>query len=453
MAAPWVGGVASGVAARYGISAAAARTAFAGLALLGGVGVFLYMWLWLTTPTEEAALASQETADRNAPIRGPMRAVGKRRDEEAVVGRLLIAGSVFLGIAGLIALGGILSGASGPVFLWLLFVLIGLVMVWVQAPRLAGKRRLAPIAFVVLGMLISVVSSALILNRAAAIWNLTAVLLAAVVTLLVSSLALAPLGIRGIKDLTTSREREAREVERADIAAHLHDSVLQTLTLIRSAADDPARVRALALTQERELRSWLYTGQVAPETSLAEALGNQAAEVEATYGVPVDVVTVGDMWPGPRQIAAIAAATEAITNAARHGAPPITVFQEARGGDLEIFVKDAGEGFDPDGIPDDRHGLRNSIKGRVARVGGTVDIRFLPPDDDVDEPGGTVAEAAVAPSRRRVGGTEIRIFLPRGSDDPRDLSNPGRTAPVSSEDSSTEARSTAGSAVLGRDIQ
>lgn len=436
MDAPWVGGVASGVAYRYDLSVGAVRLAFAGLAALGGMGVILYMWLWLTTPTEEEALASEESADTSGPFRSPMRAVGGRRDNEATVGRLLIAGSIFLGVAGLVALIGVVSGASGPVFFWLLVTLSGLVLVWIQAPKLAGKKNLGPIAFVVLGTLMTVLGVIVILYEMAAVKSLTAGMISAAATLLVASLALAPLGMRVVKDLTASREREAREVERADIAAHLHDSVLQTLTLIRGAAGDPARVRALALTQERELRSWLYTGQVEPETSLAEALNNQAAEVESTYGVPIDVVTVGDMWPGPRQIAAIAAATEAMTNAARHGAPPITVFQEARAGDLEIFVKDAGHGFDPERVPEDRHGLRNSIKGRVTRVGGTVNLRFLPKEDggmlsqgdepDGQGPGHSAAwngaprsgrGAEVLPSPPAIGGTEIRIFLPRRPDE------------------------------------
>lgn len=408
MATPWIGGVASGVAHRLGVPVGPVRAAFAALSALGGVGVVAYMWLWLTSSTEsEGPRRRQE--DTTTAYRAPMRAVGKRRDQQTTAGRLLVAGALFLVLAAAVALGGMVKGAPGAAIAWFVVAVIGVLLVWRQAPRLGTKLRKTGVAYVVLGLLLAVFGGLASAYSWGHIPSPKSGFVTALVVLLVTVLALGPLGMRVIRDLTAAKSSEAREMERADIAAHLHDSVLQTLTLIRGAAGDPARVRALALTQERELRSWLYTGQTEPEVSVAEALTNQAALVESTYGVEIEVVTVGDLEPGPEHLAAVAAAGEAMTNAVRHGAPPVTVFQEVRRGDLEIYVKDAGAGFDPQKIPDDRHGYSNSIVGRVVRVGGTVKLRFLPPPDP-DE-GERSSDRGVP----RHGGTEIAIRIPAGA--------------------------------------
>ncbi len=397
MAPPWVGGVASGVAAKYGIPVGPTRAAFAALSAVGGLGVILYMTLWLKTPADQQRAvedASQLKATRA--FKAPMPEVGGRRDTQVTIGRLILSGSLFLAVSALGAFAGLVSGYTGPVLFWVLLAMLGLMVAWMQAPRLSGGRNLGAIGIAAAGILLLVLATVMVLRSSGQISSQGQGLLTAIAVLVVVFAAIAPLAIRVVKDLTAARSREAIEAQRADIAAHLHDSVLQTLTLVRAAADDPARVRALSLAQERALRSWLYTGQEEAATSVAEALKKQAAEVEATYGVPIDVVTVGDMWPGPRQLAALAAASEAMTNAVRHGAPPITVFQEARAGELEIFVKDAGAGFDPALIPEDRQGLRNSILGRMSRVGGKAAIRFL-----------------------STGGTEIQIHLPGGKEGTR----------------------------------
>ena len=161
------------------------------------------------------------------------------------------------------------------------------------------------------------------------------------------------------------------------MAAHLHDSVLQTLTLIRNNADNPSSVRALALGQERELRSWLYTGREEAADSLAEALREAISALETTFGVEVGVVTVSDIRPGPGELAMVAAASEAVSNAIRHARPPVSVYMEVGPRCSEIFVKDCGDGFDISAIPEDRHGVRNSIFGRMERAGGTAQIRHL----------------------------------------------------------------------------
>lgn len=189
--------------------------------------------------------------------------------------------------------------------------------------------------------------------------------------------ALVPMWLRTTKDLSQAQAQRVRDAERADIAAHLHDSVLQALTLIRASAEDPARVRAIALTEERELRAWLYTGHAQAADSLEAAVTEAVVGVESRYGVPISVVVVGDMRPGPGELALIAALAEASQNAVRHGAPPVSVYVEVRARVVEAFIKDNGAGFDPATIAPDRHGVRDSIVGRMRRAGGEATIRHL----------------------------------------------------------------------------
>ena len=189
--------------------------------------------------------------------------------------------------------------------------------------------------------------------------------------------ALVPMWLRTTKDLSDAQAQRVRDAERADIAAHLHDSVLQALALIRASAEDPARVRAIALTEERELRAWLYTGHAQAADSLEAAVTEAVGGVESRYGVPISVVVVGDMLPGPGELALVAALAEACQNAVRHGAPPVSVYVEVRPRAVEAFIKDNGAGFDPSAIAPDRHGVRDSIVGRMRRAGGNATIRAL----------------------------------------------------------------------------
>jgi signal transduction histidine kinase len=161
--------------------------------------------------------------------------------------------------------------------------------------------------------------------------------------------------------------------------------VLHTLTMIQRGAEDPRLVQRLARSQERELRAWLYqaSAQSAAQTSdlLSAQLDKIAGEIEDTYGVPIDVVRVGDLELGDRTRAAINAAREAMLNAAKYsGAPQISVYAEAEKDRLTIFVRDRGQGFDLAGIPKHRLGVRQSILGRMDRVGGQARIRTAPGD-------------------------------------------------------------------------
>jgi signal transduction histidine kinase len=181
--------------------------------------------------------------------------------------------------------------------------------------------------------------------------------------------------VRLAGDLAAERRDRIRSEERSEMAAHLHDSVLQTLALIQR-SDDPKKMVTLARSQERELRSWLYSSaQDNGDETLSRALEAAATRVERAHDVPVEVVVVNDVPVSNGVDAVVKAASEAMHNAAKHStAGRVSVYAEAVGGMLDVFVTDQGAGFDLDVVPDDRHGIRDSIIGRMERHGGTAAI-------------------------------------------------------------------------------
>jgi signal transduction histidine kinase len=187
-----------------------------------------------------------------------------------------------------------------------------------------------------------------------------------------------------VRELGDERAARARESERADIAAHLHDSVLQTLALIRARADDPAEVARMARAQERELREWLYDDRPAPGTSVTAALRAIVAEVEDSRSGPggdpvaIDTVAVGDRVPDADTEALLQATREALVNAVVHGRPPVSLYLEVGQDAVEVFVRDHGDGFDVDAVGPDRFGVRESIMGRVQRRGGSASVTCRP---------------------------------------------------------------------------
>jgi signal transduction histidine kinase len=177
------------------------------------------------------------------------------------------------------------------------------------------------------------------------------------------------------------RAERIRSQERAELAAHLHDSVLQTLTLMQKRAGDPREVAALARRQERELREWLGgDGPRSTEKSLAAALRAAAETVEDDHRVAIEVVVVGDCRMDERAEAVLGAAREALQNAAKHAADagPIRVYAELGDAAIEVFVRDHGPGFELADVPGDRRGVRESIVGRMERAGGRADVRSIP---------------------------------------------------------------------------
>jgi signal transduction histidine kinase len=205
----------------------------------------------------------------------------------------------------------------------------------------------------------------------------------------------APWWLRTLRDLTEERRARVRAQERADVAAHVHDSVLQTLLLIQKAAADPQEVVRLARNQERELRHWLFdpTATARGGESFASAARAVQGDVEDAYGVTVELVVVGDCDLDDAVRALVAAGREAAVNAAKwSGAPRISVFAEVEPARVSLFVRDLGRGFDPSAVAEDRKGIACSIRERMARHGGEATVRSTPG-----------------------AGTEVELSLPRGA--------------------------------------
>ncbi|HEY6653982.1 MAG TPA: ATP-binding protein [Solirubrobacterales bacterium] len=207
--------------------------------------------------------------------------------------------------------------------------------------------------------------------------------LAALVVTIALMLISAPFWLAMVRRVGTERVARARSDERSEVAAHLHDSVLQTLALIQKRSDDPEQVARLARRQERELREWLADDRPSrPDERLADALRAAAAEIEDSHGAPIEAIVVGDTALDERTKALVGAAREALTNAAKFASDggPVRLYAEIDDGDARVFIDDRGPGFDPDAIPHDRHGVRESIIGRMKRYGGRAEIRSEPGD-------------------------------------------------------------------------
>ncbi len=369
-----LGGVAGGLSAFTGVPLLAVRLGFVVLVAASGLGVALYAVFWVFLPQTDGAMLRED-----------------RR------GRLLLAGLV---VAGLVAFAvllplGLVPGGVAAVPL--LLAVAGVVLVWQQADASQRQRwrrsatgtrtalvRLSAGAVLLVGGLVGFLASRGQLAVARAGLLSTAVVVVGLV--LLSS----PWWFNMATDLALERRERIRSQERAEVAAHLHDSVLQTLTLIQKAAASPTEVARLARSQERELRTWLYAGRSGTGT-LSAALEAVAAEVEELHHTPVEVVAVGDLPLDERVTALVAATREAVLNAARHsGAPLVDVYGEVEPTSVSVFVRDRGRGFDPGAVPEDRHGLSGSVRGRMERHGGTAAVRSAPGE-----------------------GTEIRLELPR----------------------------------------
>jgi signal transduction histidine kinase len=196
-------------------------------------------------------------------------------------------------------------------------------------------------------------------------------------------LFLGPWWLRIARELVLERQARVRAEEREEMAARIHDSVLQTLALIQRRADDPQKVVQLARLQERELRSWLFEGRSLDDAdgdmSFAAGVRQIQQDVESRYGVPVEAVTVGDCELDDNLGALLAAAREATVNAAKwSGASVISLFAEVEAEEVSLVVRDRGKGFDPEAVPEDRKGLAESIHGRMNRRGGTATVTSAP---------------------------------------------------------------------------
>ncbi|MGV9660704.1 PspC domain-containing protein [Streptomyces koyangensis] len=373
----WLGGVARGLAGHLGLPVFWVRLAFVALFVANGLGALLYAAFWSFVPLGVGGLSPQ-------PPTAPAKA---DRGQLVALLALLVASMVFVASVDL-------NGTARAYLFPALLVGAGVAVVWRQADNArrarwaeAGRRRRnLTLARSAAGVLLvgAGVSGMFVIQGSAE--HLGAVLQASLAVLVGVALLAGPWLVRMAQDLGQERLMRIRAQERAEVAAHVHDSVLHTLTLIQRNADRPAEVRRLARSQERELRNWLHrpegSGRAAEDepTTLAEAVKRAAAEVEDKHGVPLEVVLVGDCPLDEPLPALIQAAREAMVNAAKYGGEggPVQVFAEVAGPEVFVSVRDRGPGFDLDAVPADRMGVRESVIGRMERHGGTARLRSAP---------------------------------------------------------------------------
>ena len=375
-----VGGVCAGLAARFGLDTLLVRVAMLVAAVVtGGIAALGYMLLWVVLPTPPVPVTGPPVPDRT-----------RRRHN------WLVATGVGLCTLGALFIGRELGIWWSDALVWpLVLATAGVALIWrrfgaepepedipdghppSREQRL--KSRLGPYGGG-FGIALLIGAALLFLYVSGALEGTgdTALLIFTVIAVL--ALVLAPFWMRLVRNLAAERSERIRSQERADLAAHLHDSVLQTLTLVQKRADDPRQVATLARLQERELREWLSGRSPADrDQNLATSLEALGAEVEERHEVPIDVVTVGDRPLDEKGAALVAASREALTNAARYAdSGPITMYAQISGDRSQVFVHDRGEGFDIDSIPDDRRGVRDSILGRMERHGGKAVVRSTP---------------------------------------------------------------------------
>jgi signal transduction histidine kinase len=370
-----LGGVCRGIADHMHWHVDAVRVIFVILTFMGGFGLVLYAAYWAWLPLDARVGAD---SDDGTP---------RGRDLAGVLG----LAAVGLGIVLVLSARGI--DVAGSWSIPLLLVAVGVGVLWRQsddarraalladvgasartttstAMRLSGPRIALGLVLVLLGVVGALASQG---DLVASLRALAAALLA----VLGLGLVLLPFVLGWWRDLVAERRARIRSEERAEVAAQVHDSVLQTLTLIQRSAADPDEVVRLARTEERALRKWLYAPVGDPEATLVAALEHEVAAVEAAYACTVEVVHVGDVPRDDRVDALVAAAREAVVNAAKHAGGTVSVYVECTPSDIEVFVRDRGPGFAPDAVPDDRLGLRESVHARMARAGGSATVRTI----------------------------------------------------------------------------
>ena len=356
-----IAGVAGGLADALRVADAYVRAAFLTLLSVWGIGGVLYLGFWL--------VAFDKVEDREVEPVNTTQGLGLAA---AFVGFLVLLGAMgwwpnpvlVLTVAALSFGTAALTDSSKPA------PLAGLFDPNVQKP---SRARL------LIGVVLLIGGLSILNIRVGGVFEFSTVFLAVALTGLGVAVAFGPWVRRLIGDLATERNERIRQEERGEVAAHLHDSVLQTLALIQR-SDDPARMAMLARHQEAELRDWLYGSVPLDGIDLVStALKSAASKVEEDHQIPVDVVTVGDHQIDESARALVGAASEAMVNAAKHsGADRMSLYFETDEEAMSIYVTDQGKGFDPAGVGGDRRGIADSIRNRVVKAGGTVEIVSQP---------------------------------------------------------------------------
>ncbi len=391
-----VAGVAGGIADHLDLRVLWVRLAFALLAALGGAGVLAYGLLWVFV-----AQQSREEAQKDV----------SRKERQQARGLLALGVGLAIGAG---TLSGTLNGwVAGGVGV----TLVGIALVWREADDSTRRRTVGGMLGAVLGdggrsALIRVLSGATLVIAGIVVFLIRSVnldqmqfaLLSVLATLVGVAVLTVPFWLRLVRDLGEERRARIRTEERAEIAAHLHDSVLQTLALIQKQSEAPREVLRLARGQERQLRGWLYgpagygrKTDGGPDTedrlTLAEAIAHACGEVEDQFAIQVQQVVVGDCELDEKLTGLVFAAREAVVNAAKHAeVSDVSVYAEVEPERVTIFVRDRGKGFDAGAVPADRHGLADSIRGRMERNGGELRLRTAPGE-----------------------GTEVALLMPRAT--------------------------------------
>ena len=391
-----VAGVAGGIAEHLGVPVLWVRSGFTVLAALSGAGVLAYGLCWM--------FIAQEDDRRRRVVPG--------RERRQALG--LAAVGLGVAIAASAAGDTLVGWVAGPLGV----AAVGVALVWREADETRRRRWAAAGRSGVVGgggkaAAVRVLAGSLFVAGGLAVFllgrldlgQLQFAVLAVLATLVGVAVLTVPFWVRLSHELSEERRERIRGAERAEIATHLHDSVLQTLALIQRQAEQPREVRRLARGQERELRTWLYgpTGYGQPgsppgqagtpsASTVAEAITAAAAEVEDTYAIAVRPVVVGDCALDDQLAALVQASREAMVNAAKHAeVGEVSLYAEVEPDSVHVFVRDRGIGFDPAAVPDDRHGLVDSVHGRMGRHGGSASLRSAPGE-----------------------GTEVHLEMPRG---------------------------------------
>lgn len=356
-----IAGVCGGISATMGINAAIVRIAFVVLTIVW-VGPPLYLLAWLVMPAAPADAPSAQPPPRLGRPPAVRQAAGLAL---MIVGALVLARDSRFVVADEVIWPVLLLAAGVGVVVW-------------RSESGSGSTR---------SSLLRIAAGTMMLAVGIGFLAATRLSLATVRDgLLSAGLAAGGLALIGgpwvtvlLRERREERLRRVRADERAEMAAHLHDSVLQTLAMVQR-SDDAAAMSALARRQERDLRRWLYgERERSPQDTVRDALERMAIGVEDRHGVVIEVVTVGNAPVDAAAEALVAAAGEAMTNAARwSGCERVDAYLEATDASVEAFVRDRGSGFDLEAVGEDCRGIQDSIRGRLARVGGTCEISTAP---------------------------------------------------------------------------
>lgn len=385
----WLGGVCAGLSQHLGWPVTLIRLAFVALTMTQFVGIVTYAVLWVTLPPEpsRASAPGLESAARTG-----SRTVSARMRRRMDVGSALAMALVGGGVLWLIQMS---PFAMDWALFWpVMLASAGVAVIWREADSMGAWRmqrgpdrptlrrsrvdRIGSLLGALSGLLLLALAFVLVSPYPASRDSASALTTMLVLSMGGIAVLGAPWFFRTRAELDRVREEKIRSDARADMAAHLHDSVLQTLALIQRQAGDPRAVARLARRQERELREWLY-GTPPDEATLVAAIRRDATEVEDEFDIDVELVTVGDTELTAGVSALVQAAREAMVNAAKHsGAARVDVFAEVSDDTVEVFVRDRGGGFDLEAMEPDRRGVRGSIMERMDRHGGRATIRTAP---------------------------------------------------------------------------